>query len=98
LEIEHRVRNVALAEKCLLWLQLDDGSAKAGVCKEASGIERIAVVARQNVTSLLADSLTGRYMFRKVTPTKTSLLGIAFRVCDAWVRSRKPGDSLEPGG
>jgi hypothetical protein len=54
LKIEHRVRNVSLAKKGLLWIQLDDCSAESGVCKKGCGIELIVVIARQIVASLKA--------------------------------------------
>ena len=54
LQIEHRVRPVSLAKKCLLWLQLDNRSAEPSLCKKGGGIEWSAVIAPQNATSLQA--------------------------------------------
>jgi len=75
LQIEHGVSRVSLAEKCLLWFQLNHGSAEPGVCKKGRGIEFSDFLALQNATSLQAGCLGGRFM-PKEQPLRCALNGV----------------------
>jgi hypothetical protein len=84
LQIEHRVRRVSLAEKCLLWLQLDNRSAEPSLCKKGGGIEWNAVIARQNATSLQVFVLGGLFMPREASPLRAT-----FGDYGEWIKGRE---------
>ena len=91
LQIEHRIRRVSLAKKCLLWLQLDDGSAQPGVGKKGRGIELGDSFTFQNVAPDSVRSFGGLF-----TPLKASPRCGVPEVCGEWTEEPRVrlGDNL----